>query len=153
MAFICRKKSVLELYKNCKELYSYENYRNILPKGLRFYITNIRMSTHTLRVQTGIYGQNIIPRSERYCLCCNALDLEDKYNFFDMPMLCWHKEKMWNDIITKDHQGVNLAKYLRESIKIRNTIVRTHNWILIFCYKFIQKIQLSFLYQICLYSA
>ena len=59
--------SVLELDKNCKELYSYENYLNILPKDLRFYITRIRMSAHTLRVQTGRYGQNRIPRSERYC--------------------------------------------------------------------------------------
>jgi hypothetical protein len=36
----------------------------------------------------------------------------------------------------------NLAKYLSESIKIRNTFVSTNNWILIVWYKFILRIQL-----------
>jgi hypothetical protein len=47
----------------------------------RFYITIIRIYAHTLRVQTGRYGQNRFPMSERYCLCCNIMDLEDEYHF------------------------------------------------------------------------
>jgi hypothetical protein len=134
--------SVLELYKNCKELFSYENYLNILPKNLRFYITRIRMSAHTLRVQTGRYGQNRIPRSERYCLFCNTMDLEDEYHFvlicpcyvdirkkyvkqyyYKRPSMC-----KFIELISSNNKIIlmNLAKYLRESIKIRNTFVSTN---------------------------
>ena len=39
------------------------------------------MSSHSLRIQTGRYGQNRIPRNERLCLCCGSCDIEDEYHF------------------------------------------------------------------------
>jgi hypothetical protein len=39
------------------------------------------MSSLSLRIQTGRYSRNRIVREERYCLCCNASDIEDEFHF------------------------------------------------------------------------
>jgi hypothetical protein len=65
---------VLDLYKNFKNVFGYEAYLDILPSSLRCYITRLRISAHALRIQTGRYARNRIPRNERYCQCCHSLD-------------------------------------------------------------------------------
>ena len=131
--------SVLDVYKNCKESFSYECYLDILPKSLRFHVTRIRISAHTLRIQTGRYGQNRIPRNERYCTFCNSLDLEDEYHFI---LICpcfidnrkkyiksyyYNRPSMYKfiELISSNNKIVlvSLARYIKESLKIRNEIV------------------------------
>ena len=72
---------VLVLYKEFKLMCEYEYYLDIIPKSLRFYFCRLRLSNLTLRVQTGRYSRNRIVREERYCICCNTLDIEDEFHF------------------------------------------------------------------------
>ena len=76
------KSLVLQLYKTCKTTLSYENYLDMIPKKtIDFFITRMNISAHELRIQTGRFGQNRLPRNERYCLCCKNNDVEDEYHF------------------------------------------------------------------------
>ena len=73
--------NVLDLYTNVKHNFAYEMYLDILPSNLRFFISKIRMSSHPLLIHTGRFGNNRLPRNERYCNYCNLHDLEDEYHF------------------------------------------------------------------------
>ena len=72
---------VLTIYKEVKTSFGYEHYLDILPRKLRLFFTRLRLSVHPLRIQTGRYARNRIPREERYCLVCNGTDIEDEYHF------------------------------------------------------------------------
>jgi len=72
---------VLKLYKECKHVFGYENYLDVLPISLRFYFCRLRLSVHPLRMHTGRYDRPRIVPEERCCLCCDTLDLEDEYHF------------------------------------------------------------------------
>ena len=72
---------VLEEYRHFKHSFTYEYYLDVVPYDIRFYITRIRLSAHSLRMQTGRYGQNRIPRHERFCMLCYSNELEDMYHF------------------------------------------------------------------------
>ncbi|KAL4221122.1 hypothetical protein ACF0H5_019381 [Mactra antiquata] len=79
-----RKKSdssCLFLYDHVKTSFNYESYLDKLPCDLRNYLVSIRLSSHSLRIQTGRYGSNRIPRNERLCIFCNLNDLEDEFHF------------------------------------------------------------------------
>ena len=73
--------SVLCLFNHVKTSFVYENYLDILPNNLRFFLTRIRISSHSLNVQVGRYQRNRTIRSERYCVYCNLRDVEDEYHF------------------------------------------------------------------------
>ena len=62
-------------------MFEYECYLDIIPKSLGFYFCRLRLSNLTLRIQTVRYSRNRIVRDERYCLCCNTLDIEDEFHF------------------------------------------------------------------------
>ena len=49
----------LQLYKNVKDCIGLESYLNILPKDLRFFVTRLRISAHSLRIQTDVTLQFI----------------------------------------------------------------------------------------------
>ena len=72
---------VLEEYTYFKSSFQYESYLDILPFDIRFYMTRIRISAHSFRMQTGRFGSNYIPKNERLCTCCNTRDIEDIYHF------------------------------------------------------------------------
>lgn len=72
---------ILKSYKLFKLQFQYEIYLDVLPSNLRFYISRLRLSAHSLRIQTGRYARNRIPRNERYCTYCNTNDIEDEYHF------------------------------------------------------------------------
>jgi len=42
-----------------------------MPFSLRFVITRLRISAHSLRIQTGRYSRQRLPRNERICWCCS----------------------------------------------------------------------------------
>ena len=69
------------MYRVFKTTFEYESYLDIIPGKLRTYIVKLRVSVHPLKIQTGRYARNNIPRHERYCECCNLNDIEDEYHF------------------------------------------------------------------------
>ena len=99
----------------------------------------LRVSAHPLRIQTGRYAQNNIPRNERYCLCCNDLDLEDEYHFICICRCYSDLRKKFisriyyeNPSVYKFHKLLvscdksviyNVCKYIKEALVIRNTIL------------------------------
>jgi len=72
---------VLDMYRVFKPTIVYESYLDLLPRSLRIQFVKLRISVHSLRIQTGRYGRNNIPRNERYCVCCNSRDIEDEFHF------------------------------------------------------------------------
>ena len=58
----------LEEYKLYKNVFSFEAYLLCVPKDLRMYLTRFRISSHSLRIQTGRYEKNKIARNERCCM-------------------------------------------------------------------------------------
>ena len=57
---------VLDEYKMFKVNFIYE-----VPHNLRCFITRLCISAHSLRIHTGRFGVNRLPRHERLCLNCN----------------------------------------------------------------------------------
>lgn len=72
---------MLDLYHSTKSIFEYEHYLDLVPSNLRLFVTRLRISAHTLRIHTGRYSRNRIPRNERYCQCCNSGQIEDEYHF------------------------------------------------------------------------
>jgi hypothetical protein len=133
------KSSTLDLYNNFKTTFIYEPYLDILPRNYRMYISRLRLSSHSLRIQTERFSVNRIPRNERYCLCCNSLDIEDEYHF----ILCcpcysdlrktyikryyYNKPSVYKLIqllqTYNKAELYKLAKYLKESSNVRKAIL------------------------------
>jgi hypothetical protein len=131
--------TVLDMYKVFKSCLEYETYLDLLPRRLRLFFVRLRVSAHPLRIQTGRYAQNNIPRNERYCLCCNDLDLEDEYHFICICRCYSDLRKKFisriyyeNPSVYKFHKLLlscdksviyNVCKYIKEALVIRNTIL------------------------------
>jgi hypothetical protein len=128
--------NVLDLYKNCKTNLSYEIYLDLLTCSLRMHISRIRISAHSLRIQTCRYRRKRLPRNERYCQCCNTLDIEDEYHFI-LVCPCYnsiHKIYIKQYFYVRPSMFkltqllqtsnkillMNLARYIKESLAIRN---------------------------------
>ena len=72
----------LFLYNNFKCEFEYESYLDIVrDKPLRQLLTKLRLSSHTLRIETARYGRNRIDRAERLCLYCDQRQLDDEFHF------------------------------------------------------------------------
>ena len=132
---------VLELYRNIKFDFSYERYLDVLPGDLKTYVCKIRISAHSLRIQTGRYARNRIPRSERYCIYCNTNDLEDEFHFI---LICscysdirkkyirkyfYQNPSMYKfiELLKSDNRTniVNLAYFIKNALSIRTTLTHT----------------------------
>lgn len=73
---------VLTLYGHYKDNFQYEEYLDIsVCRKYRSAITMLRLSSHSLRIETGRHGQNRIARRERLCQMCTKVDIEDEYHF------------------------------------------------------------------------
>lgn len=81
MVYRQNNSEVLNLFDKVKLNFGYEKYLDILYPDLRVYLTRIRLSAHSLAIQTGRYGRNRVPRAERYCIYCNTHDIEDEFHF------------------------------------------------------------------------
>lgn len=132
------RSSALTEYKCFKNCFSYERYLDYLPYELRCVFTKFRIAGHSLRVQTGRYGRNQIPRNERYCLYCGSIDIEDIYHFICIcpcynilrkQFIDPHYYKRpsvykFNSLMSSDNNTTlhNLAKFIKLSLVIRNNI-------------------------------
>ena len=56
---------MLTLYHHLKDRFESENYLDIVPFDLIYFL--LRVSSHSLRIQTGRYGNDRLPRNERIC--------------------------------------------------------------------------------------
>ncbi|KAL4218602.1 hypothetical protein ACF0H5_021192 [Mactra antiquata] len=130
---------VLLLYNNCKIVFEYEQYLDILPFDLRYFVTRLRTSAHSLRIHTGRYSRNNIPRNERYCQICNLSDIEDEYHFVITCPAYSNIRKLYNkpyflnrpsmlkfiELIQSRNKDIllNFALYCKKPICIRNNIL------------------------------
>ena len=71
---------VLNMYKHLKTDFMFENYLNVLPERLRVPLSRLRLSSHSLRIETGRYGRARIERNQRLCVLCDS-DIDDEYHF------------------------------------------------------------------------
>ena len=69
------------LYSNTKEKNHYENYFDELSCNLRIFLGRIRISSHSLGIQTDTFNRNIIHRNERISSLCNNGEIEDEFHF------------------------------------------------------------------------
>ena len=135
------KSEVLLTYKLVKNEFGYEKYLDYLQFDLRSYLVKLRLSSHNLHIQTGRFGRNRIPRSERYCMYCRTRDIEDEYHFI---IICPCFEQIRKKFIKRHHYEhpsmfkflnllksddndiiTNLAKYLKAAFTLRISL--THN--------------------------
>ena len=73
--------SVLFSYKFFKDNFRLEMYLNCLPKQLRYVLAKLRLSSHSLKIETGRYSRPKIDRNNRYCELCGNIEIEDEYHF------------------------------------------------------------------------
>ena len=105
----------------------------------KIFYTILRLSVHPLRVQTGRYDRNRVPKNERYCLCCNSGDIEDEFHFI---CICscfvdlrkqylkkhyYQRPSMFKflELLSSHNKTVlyKVSKYIKEALEIRNTFI------------------------------
>ena len=131
--------TVLEEYKYFKNGFEYEKYLDMLSSDLRLYISRFRLSAHSLRIQSGRFVRNAIPRNERYCLCCQTANIEDIFHFI-LVCPCYNelRESYINNYyyrrpsmykLTELFKSsslsilLNLSKYIKLALKRRTNIL------------------------------
>jgi hypothetical protein len=77
--------------KDCKPLltyccikidHAYEGYlNNVVNMKHRIALSKLRLSSSSLRIETGRHGSTRVDRSLRTCEICNSTDIEDEFNF------------------------------------------------------------------------
>ena len=127
--------AVLGLYDNLKVSFEFEKYLDNIPANLRFHFTRLRLSAHSLRIQTGRYNTEGTPRNERYCQYCDSNNLEDEHHFIvKCPLYANVRSKYLNRYIytrpsmykfveflkSKNMKEIEkLCIFIREALKVR----------------------------------
>lgn len=72
----------LRTYQSFKTKFGLENYI-LFGKSIhmRQNFTKLRISAHSLKIETGRYLRPKIPPEERICVCCKAGECEDEFHF------------------------------------------------------------------------
>lgn len=129
--------NVLSFYKYFKVSLDYENYLNCSKyRKFRNVITQLRLSSHPLRIETGRYGQNRMDRNERKCQICNSNDIEDEYHFVLICPIYMDLRLKYISRYYRNHPSVykfiqllntdkpkdinNLSYYVYHAFKVRN---------------------------------
>ena len=134
---------VLILYRNLKSAFQYEDYLNLLPKSLRFYIVRLRLSVHPLMIKLRRYKNNRTPRDQRFCPFCNTSDIEEDYHFvcicpcFNevrrkfLKKYYYIRPSMYKFVSlltsTNRKELIHLSLFVREALSIRKTIVNVES--------------------------
>ena len=75
-------------YASFKTVYKFEHYLDLIPsKKKRSNFAKLRLSAHNLRIETGRYGKNPIPRIDRKCPYCQSFNktaVEDEIHFLSV---------------------------------------------------------------------
>ena len=109
---------------------------------LRAQLTKLRVSAHSLAIETGRYKRPYLPASERFCKCC-SVEIEDETHFLlYCPLYRELREKYnilsqipkgQNDfyIITKVinpetyDQVKKLCMYIKDAMEVRHNFINT----------------------------
>jgi len=70
--------SMLTLYHHVKDRFEYENYLDIVPFDLRYFLLRLK-SFIAFNKKTGRYGNDRLPRNERICVYCDLNDIDDEF--------------------------------------------------------------------------
>ena len=105
----------LIFYGKLKDRYNKENYLNIQNFENRKILSNIRMSSHKLKIETGRYTN--IERENRLCELCNMRKIETEEHFLlECPAYNHHREIFSSEL--NFTLGIDLIKHGVEAIKI-----------------------------------
>lgn len=133
---------VLTLYKNFKNTFEHEDYLTVSKcKKYRNALARLRLSSHSLRIESGRYGPVRINRNERICQFCSKGDIEDEYHFV---LVCTMYDELrtkyissyyrrnpsvfkFIQLMNSDHTRTinNLSYFVYNAFKVRNS--RLHN--------------------------
>ena len=87
--------SILTTYVAFKSI---EKYLEILPRQFRIYISKTRLSSHSLKTETGRFGPSRTERSQRHCEICKENDIEDEYHFILKCKKYYHQRPIYQEI-------------------------------------------------------
>ena len=130
----------LALYKHFKISIQLESYLNVLPFKLRSALSKLRLSSHTLAIETGRYANARIEPNLRFCnLCKNPNDIEDEYHFVIVcPIYNEIRKKYISNYYTRNpsvFKFINLmqekrpciikklSKFIFEAFKLRSALI------------------------------
>ena len=134
-----RNSNQLIVYKELKQSFEFEDYLLYTScRQNRVILTKLRISAHSLRVETGRYAsRQRLDRNQRICNYCNKNVIEDEYHFimecqaYDLIRKKYIKKyyitrsnmfKLVQLFTSSKRNVLNLSKYLNEAFKIRNSL-------------------------------
>ena len=114
-------------------------YLNIIRnQSLRCFLTKLRLSSHSLRIETGRYGNDRVDRSLRICTFCDSQEVEDEFHFVltcnrytdlrkrFLQKYYYNRPNMHKFILllqsSKRKTLLNLCYYLREAFARRTSL-------------------------------
>ena len=111
----------LELYKEIKRDFKFENYTELLNYDNRKNITKIRCSDHCLEIEKGRHRN--IPRNDKFRKVCDKNEVETEEHFLLKCELYKHFRNKYNmglnmtvNQVFNDMNYVQLGKYLAEAM-------------------------------------
>ena len=105
----------LIFYGKLKEKYGKESYLNMKNVEYRNMISNIRISTHKLQIETGRYKN--IEKEKRLCRVCNLNKVETEEHFLlECPTYKDHRKTFYEEL--KYIYKIDLEKYGVDAIKM-----------------------------------
>jgi len=76
-------------------------------------MSEIRLFTHSVYVETGRYTQQRIDRSQRYCTFCNSQDIDDEFHFeITCPIYEHIRKTLYQIVLYKKTKHANLVKLM-----------------------------------------
>ena len=135
--------SKLRTYVKFKTHFEAEPYLDILlNRKSRSYMSQFRCGILPLRIETGRYGTNYIPDSERICILCKSGEIEDEYHFvFDCKQYEIYRKELFSvmcnacpDFLNKNRNermkelmskiGIKyFGNYICESFELRKSLL------------------------------
>ena len=70
----------LTLYNHFKLNFDYERYMDTSQRKHRNALAQLRLSSHSLHIETGRYSRTRLDRNQRLCHLCSNGDIEDEYH-------------------------------------------------------------------------
>ena len=135
-----RNNKVLTLYSLIKIDFLCSAYLNIIRnQSLRCFLAKLRLSSHSLRIETGRHGNVRVDRSLRICTFCDSQEVEDEFhcvltcnrytdleNVFFRNIIIINRVCMYKFIVhlksSKRKTLLNLCYYLREAFARRTSL-------------------------------
>ena len=134
------RSQVLTLYEEIKVSISYEHYLYLCHnRSCLKVLTQLRLSAHSLCIQTGRYGRNRSERQDRLCNICDSGDVEDEFHFILKCKIYMIVRRRYIDAFYYKRASMfklcqlfkstdkfvlnNLACYIKCAMKIRSNLI------------------------------